>query len=172
MAVLLGLAPGPINAYTGKKLSDRDVEDLFAIAKEWFIEMTDPTSDDLVKLASAIQNVRLGVANNDPSRVLSVFGAKSLQQIQSDWANVMSAFGTAFGMPSAGSKKPAAPGSGTQAPLYRETLAGPGKGMAAPQTPAPPTQMPGVSLLARFSTDHQQPQAPAVTPRFRLTLSG
>jgi hypothetical protein len=147
----------------------RDTEDTYAMAKMWLLEATDPTPDDMVKIANAIQNLRQGFAFGDANRIASVFGVKSLATIQSDWVNVANAFATAFGMP--GAKSPPKPNpAGSMAPLYKETLGGPGVATATPLTPAGPTGVPGVAQLFRFTSDHLQPKPPSVTPRFRMTI--
>lgn len=152
--------------YTG-----RDSEDTFAMAKMWLLEMTDPTADDLVKIATAIQNIRQGFAFNDPARIARVFGAKSWAEIQADWTNVANAFGTAFGIPGAKpAAKTAAAGAGPAPALYRETLSGPGAARAAPAGQPAPSAIPGIPSLFRFTSDHAQPGAPGVATRFRLTL--
>lgn len=173
LGVIFSLAPQYIGPMITKGWRDRDTEDNYAIAKMWLLEMTDPTSDDLVKIANAVQNVRAALQFGDPNRFWSIFGVKSWQQIQADWANVANAFASAFGMPSA--KAPTKPGAGAgggKVPvLYKETLSGPGNAQAAPATPAAPTAIAGVKQMFRFTQDHMQPGATGIAPRFRLTLN-
>jgi hypothetical protein len=172
-AALMG-TPGFIGPALSREWSARDTEDIYAIGKQWLIEATDPSVDDLVKVANAIQNLRLGISFGDPRRISSAFGVKSWQQIQADWANVANAFGAAFGMPGARAPaKPAtqtAPGA-TTPPLYKETLSGGSAAGPKPAAPSTPTPIPGVNVMYRSTVgDHMQPSLPAVTPRFRLTL--
>jgi hypothetical protein len=159
--------------------TDRDTEDVFAIAKKWIIDVLDPNPSDLVKIANALQNLRMGVTFSDPRRIMSVFGTKTPQQIMQDWTNVANAFGAAFGMPGMGYgvKKPAgdpsfSPGQFFQG-LTRSTLSTPGAGITQPETTTP-TAVPGISSIYRStlnSNKTNQPTTPRVTQRYRSSLS-
>lgn len=168
LGFFFALAPQHIGPMITRDWKPRDSEDTFAMAKMWLLEATDPTADDLVKIASAITNLRQGFAFNDPNRILSVFGAKSLAQIQADWQNVGKAFGAAFGI--SGAKAPSKTAAEALAPLYHETLSGPGAARAAPAGQPQQTKIPGVSALFRFTSDHEQPATSGVTPRFKVTI--
>jgi hypothetical protein len=166
LGLFFALAPQHIGPMLSRDWKPRDTEDTYAMAKFWLLETTDPTPDDLIKIASAIQNLRQGFAFGDTRRIASVFGVKSLAAIQADWANVANAFGSAFGIP--GAKAPPRPG--TPPPMFRETLSGDQSPAAPPGQPAP-TAMPGVAQMFRFTSDHAQPGPPTVsTTRFRLTV--
>lgn len=176
---------GAVGPRLSKDWKDRDTEDVYAIAKRWLIDVLDPSADDLVKIANAVQNIRQGVSFGDVSRALSPFAVKSWPQIQADWANVANAFSVAFGMPGAKRTTPtkagAAAGAGafsppggmggtTPTPLYKQTLSG-SDAATTPTTPPGATPLPGVPAVYRVTVgDHQQPSAPAVTPRFMLTV--
>jgi hypothetical protein len=167
-ALLVGL-PGFIGPALSDKWTKRDTEDIFAIGKQWLIEATDPSVDDIVKIANAIQNLRMGITFGDPSRIRLAFGVKSPSDISSDISRVTSAWAAALGLgPPMRTKS--SPAAGATAPLYKETLSG-STSMAKPPT-APITTPTGALQAFRLTLDHNQPAAATVTPRYRLTLTG
>jgi len=168
-ALLAGL-PGAVGPHLPGKWTERDTEDIYAIGKQWLLQATDPSSDDLVKIANAIQNLRLGFTFGDWNRIRLAFGAKSLPEISSDIARVTSAWAAAFGLPSFGAPSPGTPPPtpGGIPPLYRETLSGPTTAAAAPAPSTTPTGAPG---RFRFTLDHGQPAVAPAAPRFRITLN-
>jgi hypothetical protein len=177
LGVFFALAPqhiGPMLSGRGPGgWSDRDTEDVFAMAKKWIIDVLDPNPSDLVKIANAIQNLRLGITYNDPRRIATVFGAKTWPQLQTEWANVANAFGAAFGTPGI-LKIPGDPGfspGAFLAGLTRSTLSGPGA--KAPEQPktVTSTAIPGITSVYRSTQDHSQPMPPRITPRYRSSLS-
>lgn len=169
--LLLATIPQQIGPKVSREWSDRDTEDVNAIAKFWIAEMTDPTADDLVNIANAIQNLRMGISFGDWTRIASAFGVKSPAAMTADMQKIASAFGSIIGVPVSFGPAAPAPAPAAAPPLYRETLSS----SPAPAAPAPagqpaPTAIPGVPQVFRFTSDHAQPPAPPAVPRFRVTL--
>ena len=104
LGVILSVAPQHIGPAVAARWSKRDTEDVYAIAKEFLVEGTDPTADDLVKVANAIKNLRQGIAFGDWSRIYRSFGVKDFETIKTEWENVARSFASAFAieLPSAG----------------------------------------------------------------------
>ena len=166
LGALFMTAPQYIGPALSREWKDRDTEDVYAMAKEWLVEMTDPTADDMVKIANAVQNLRQGFAFGDSRRIFGVFGVKSLGQIQNDWANVARAFASAFGIPAA--TPPGKPANGATVKLYRETL---GPSGPSASSPAESTPIPGIPKIFRATLDHGQPPPLAGKKYYRETLS-
>jgi len=101
-AFILSLAPQfAVKPLVGYAWSDRDTEDLHAIAKHWFAQVLDPSPEDLAKIAEAISELRAGFTFGDWTRIARAFGVKSPQVIKAGWDRVTSAWASAFGLPAA-----------------------------------------------------------------------
>lgn len=115
---ILSLAPQfAVKPLVGFGWSDRDTEDMHAIAKHLLAQVLDPSPEDITKLAQAISELRAGITFGDWTRISRAFGAKPLEQIKAEWDRAMTAWASAFGVrPSAPAPAPPPPPPPLEAP--------------------------------------------------------
>jgi len=96
---ILSLAPQfAVKPLVGYQWSDRDTEDMHAIAKHWFAQVLDPRPEDLEKLAEVVREFKAGITFGDWTRISRAFGIKSLDEIKASWDRVASAWAPIFGI--------------------------------------------------------------------------
>jgi len=128
--LLLSTVPQFVAPIVAPWWAPRDTEDMHAIAKHWLAQVLDPTPADLVRIASAISELRAGITFGDWTRIARAFGVKTPEQITAEMKTVVDAFSRALGF---GAAPPPAP------PM----AVAPAPPTAAVFPPAAPIEVPG-----------------------------